>query len=242
MAKVLPPPVLIVRPQRTQRRWHRTLLLGLVWTASLLLVVLLQQRFGLLADQTALARVDKERGDLLKQVAVAKRGEQVATTANSELQQNLRDRQEEIAGLRADLAFYSRLTDGHSKPEGLSVHGIHLKAGASPHVYNFTVILTQTLKSGEVSSGHMRVNVSGVRAGKLVTLGWSEVAPNQDASGLAFSFKYFQQVAGTLMLPDDFTPNRIHVEAGAGGDGGRAEQEFAWNDALTAQEFADVQH
>jgi len=241
MAKVLPPPVLIVQPQRRQRRWRKTLLFGLAWSASLLLVVLLQQRFGILADQTALARVDKERSDLLKQVAVARRGEQVATTANSELQQNLRDRQEEIAGLRADLAFYSRLTDGHSKPEGLSVHGIHLKAGASAHVYNFTVTLTQTLKSGEVSSGHMRISVSGVRAGKLITLGWGEVAPNQDASGLAFSFKYFQQVAGTLMLPDDFTPNRIHVEAGAG-DGGRADQEFAWNDALTAQEFVDVQH
>src|SRR5690242_17403009 len=216
MAKVLPPPVLIVQPQRRQRRWRKTLLLALAWSASLLLVVLLQQRFGILADQTALARVDKERGDLLKQVAVARRGEQVATTANSELQQNLRDRQEEIAGLRADLAFYSRLTDGHSKPEGLNVHGIHLKAGASAHVYNFTVTLTQTLKSGEVSSGHVRVSVSGVRAGKLVTLGWGEVAPNQDASGLPFSFKYFQQVAGTLMLPDDFAPNRILVEAGAG--------------------------
>ena len=242
MAKVLPPPVLIVRPRRMQRRWGKTLLFGLAWAASLVLVVWLQQRFGILADQTAVAQAAHERGDLLKQVAVARRGEQVAAAANGELQQNLRDRQEEIAGLRADLAFYSRLTDGHSKPEGLSVHGIHLKSGASPHVYNFTATLTQTLKSGEVSSGHLRVSVSGVRAGKLVTLAWAEVAPNQDASGLAFSFKYFQQVAGTLMLPEDFTPNRIRVEAGVGGDNGRTEQEFAWNDALTAPEVADVQH
>jgi len=242
MAKVLPPPVLIVRPRRAQRRWRTALLLGLAWAASLLAITLLQQRFGVLADQTALVQSGKQRDDLLNQLAVARRGEQVATMANGELQQNLRDRQEEIAGLRADLAFYSRLTDGHSKPEGLSVHGIHLKAGASAHVYNFTVTLTQTLKSGEVSSGHVRVGVSGVRAGKLVTLGWGEVAPNQDTAGLPFSFKYFQQVAGTLMLPDDFTPNRILVEAGAGSDNGRAEQEFAWNDALSAQEFADVQH
>ena len=240
MAKVLPPPVLIVRPQRAQKRWRRTLLLGLAWAASLAAVVVLLQRYGSVADHAALAKATHERDDLLKQVAVAQRGEQVAKAASGELQQNLRDRQEEIAGLRADLAFYSRLTDGHSKPEGLNVHGIHLKPGAAAHVFNFTVTLTQTLKSGEVSSGRVRVSVSGVRAGKLVTLGWGDVAPNQDASGLSFSFKYFQQVAGTLMLPDDFTPNRIHVEAGA--DAGRADQEFAWNDALTAQEVADVQH
>ena len=239
MAKVLPPPVLIVRPHRAPRRWRRTLLLGLVWVASLAAVVVLLQRYGNLAERASLTQTTHERDELLKQVAVAQRGEQVAKAASSELQQSLRDRQEEIAGLRADLAFYSRLTDGHSKPEGLNVHGIHLKPGSAAHVFNFTVTLTQTLKSGEVSAGHVRVSVSGVRAGKLVTLGWGDVAPNQDASGLSFSFKYFQQVAGTLMLPDDFTPNRIHVEVG--GDSGRADQEFAWNEALSAQEFVDVQ-
>ena len=242
MAKVLPPPVLIVRPQRTQQRWRRTLVVGLAWLGSVAAVTLLLQRFGDLADHSALMQARRDREELLKQVAVAQRGEQVAKAASAELQQNLRDRQEEIAGLRADLAFYSRLTDGHSMPQGLSVHGIHLKAGAATHVYNFTVTLTQTLKSGEISNGHVRVSVSGVRAGKLVTLGWSDIAPNQDAGGLPFSFKYFQQVAGTLMLPEDFTPNRIHVEATAGSEAGRAEQEFAWNDALSAQEFADVQH
>jgi hypothetical protein len=215
--------------------------LACVWIASLFVVLLLQHRFGDLADHSALVQAHKDHDDLLKQVAVAQRGEQVAKAASAELQQNLRDRQEEIAGLRADLAFYSRLTDGHSTPQGLNVHGIHLKPGAAAHVYNFTVTLTQTLKSGEVSNGRVRVSVSGVRTGKLVTLAWGDVAPNQDATGLAFSFKYFQQVSGSLMLPDDFTPNRIHVEAGADA-GGHFDQEFAWTDALTAQEFADVQH
>jgi hypothetical protein len=241
VAKVLPPPVLIVRPQRAQRRWRKTLVLGLAWAASLFAVFFVLQRVGAVADQAVLAKTVRERDDLLKQVAVARRGEQVASAANGELQQNLRDRQEEIAGLRTDLAFYSRLTDGHSRPEGLNVHGIHLKPGASAHVYNFIVTLTQTLKSGEVSNGHVRVSVSGVRAGKLITLGWGDVAPNADAAGLTFSFKYFQQVSGSLMLPEDFTPNRILVDA-AGSEAGRVDQEFAWNDALSAQEFADVQY
>ena len=241
MAKVLPPPVLIVRPHRAPRRWRGSLLLVVAWLASLAAVIVLLHRFDDLSGQTAVTRVRNEHAELLKQIAVAQRGEQVAKSANGELQQNLRDRQEEIAGLRADLAFYSRLTDGHARPEGLSVHGVHLKPGAAGHVYNFTVTLTQTLKSGEVSNGHMRLSVSGARAGKLVTLGWGELAPNQDAAGVPFSFKYFQQVAGSLMLPEDFTPNRIHVEAQGGAELGHVEQEFAWNDALSAQEFADVQ-
>src|SRR5438045_3941540 len=56
MAKVLPPPVLIVRPQRAQRRWRRTLALGLAWLASLAAVAFLQQRFADLGEHPALAQ------------------------------------------------------------------------------------------------------------------------------------------------------------------------------------------
>jgi hypothetical protein len=101
--------------------------------------------------------------------------------------------------------------------------------------------VTQNLKAGQLASGHARVSVTGIQAGKLVTLGWGEVAPNQDSDGLAFAFKYFQQLKGALMLPAGFTPNRIHAEADAGGEMGRAEQDFAWSEALTIPEIADVQ-
>ncbi len=249
MAHVPPPPVLIVRTHRSSRAGRFSVLIALVWLVLLALAfglgLMTRQWLSGAADQAALTSVTKERDALLQQVAVLKRGEQVAQAANGDLQQSLRDRQEEIAGLRADLAFYSRLTDGGSKLEALNVHGIHLQVGAAPRVYNFTVTLTQTLKSGQVASGHVRLSVSGVQAGKLTTLSWNELAPNQDATGLTFSFKYFQQIAGTLMLPEDFTPNRIRVEADAGSDMGHVDQEFAWADAIadqTTQEVPDVQH
>ena len=249
MVKVPPPPVLVVRPHQPAQRRRFVALLALAWVVSLVLVLglgqTLRHRIGGLVDHAALTSAQKDRDALLQRIAVLERSEQVARAANGDLQQSLRDRQEEIAGLRANLAFYSRLTDGGSKLESLNVHDIHLQAGAVARVYNFTVTLTQTLKSGQIASGHARVSVSGVQAGKLTTLTWSELAPNQEASGLTFSFKYFQQIAGTLMLPEGFTPNRIRVEADAGGDMGRADQEFAWVDALadrTAQENSDVQH
>lgn len=249
MVKVSPPPVLVVRPHRPAQRRRFIVLIALAWLVSLVLALglgqTLQHRIGGLVDHAGLASAQQDRDALLQRIAVLERSEQVARAANGDLQQSLRDRQEEIAGLRANLAFYSRLTDGGSKLEGLAVHGVHLQTGAAARVYNFSVTLTQTLKSGQIASGHARVSVSGVQAGKLTTLAWSELAPNQEASGLTFSFKYFQQIAGTLMLPEGFTPNRIRVEADAGGDMGRADQEFAWADALAdqaAQEVSDVQH
>jgi len=241
MVKVPPPPVLVVRPQRPDRRWLRALVVVGVWLASLALAQVLLRQAGTLADHAALAGAKKEQEALLQRIAVLERSEQVARAANGDLQQSLRDRQEEIAALRADLAFYSRLTNG-GRLEALSVHGVHLQAGAAPRVYNFSVTLTQTLKSGQIASGRVRLSVNGVQGGKLTALGWGEIAPNQEGSGLAFSFKYFQQISGTLMLPEGFTPNRIRVEADAGGEMGRADQEFTWADALAEQEVSDVPH
>ncbi len=241
MVKVLPPPILVVRTQRSARRWRKALGIALLWLASLAGALALQHWIVGVGEHWNVAQSQKDHDALLQKIAIAERAEQVSRAANADLQQSLRDRQEEIAGLRADLAFYSKLTDGRSKPEGLAVHGIHLLPGAAARVFNFSVTLTQTLKTGQVASGRVKVSIDGVTAGKLSTLAWSELAPNQDASGVPFSFKYFQQVAGAVMLPEGFTPNRIHVEADAGGDMGRADQDFAWADALADKEAPDVQ-
>jgi len=165
---------------------------------------------------------------------------QVARAATAELQQTLRDRQEQVSALRADLGFYSRLTGNGVKREGLAVQAISLARSAEARVYDFTITVTQNLKAGQLASGHVRLSVTGIQAGKLVTLAWAALAPNQDAEGLAFEFKYFQQLKGALMLPAGFMPNRIRAEADAGGDMGRAEQDFAWSEALTIPEIADV--
>jgi hypothetical protein len=223
-----------------KRRWPLIFLVALAWLASIGAALLLTQQTENLVDRAEISRAHKEQDALLQRIAVLERSEQVARAAYGDLQQNLKDRQEEVSALRADLAFYSRLTNG-SKLEALNVHGVHLQAAASPRVYNFSITLTQTLKSGQIATGRMRVSVNGVRDGKLVTLNWSDLAPNQDGTGLPFSFKYFQQITGTLMLPDKFTPNRLHVEAEAGGDMGKIDQDFAWADALAEQEVSDVQ-
>jgi hypothetical protein len=240
MVHVQPPPALVVRVRHNKRRWPLIFLVVLAWLVSIAAALLLTQQGANLVDRAEINRAHKEQDALLQRIAVLERSEQVARAAYGDLQQNLKDRQEEVSALRADLAFYSRLTNG-SKLEALNVHGVHLQAAASPRVYNFSITLTQTLKSGQIATGRMRVSVNGVRDGKLITLAWSDLAPNQDGTGLPFSFKYFQQITGTLMLPDKFTPNRIRVEAEAGGEMGKIDQDFAWNDALAEQEVSDVQ-
>jgi hypothetical protein len=236
-----PTPSLVIRthdPAQQRRTW---LVLAALWAGSLLVVAALVATFVARTpqhDARARLAVAQREGEALKaRVAVLERSEQVAKLALGDVQQTLRDRDEEVDGLRADLAFYGRLVGG-SKREGLAVHTLRVTPLKDSPAWNFTVTLTQNFKRGDEIRGRMTLAVEGVAAGKLETLDWNALAQGQDKSGIEYGFKYFQQVSGTIMLPADFTANRVIVRAD--GDGAPVEQEFAWKDAVKGEESDDV--
>lgn len=232
-------PRFIIRQDDPARARKMRLLVGLLWIASLAIAVVVGLNFvppPLVNLSAAPAGETAEVEALKMRIAVLERSEQVAKAALSDLQRTLRDREEEIAGVRADLAFYGRLVGG-AKREGLAVHALSLRPVAGSNAWNFSATLTQNFKRGPDTRGRLTLSVSGVADGKLVTLNWSQLA-QQGGNGVDYSFRYFQQINGTIMLPDGFEPNR--VRASAEGEGGRAEQEFPWNDAATAAETENV--
>jgi hypothetical protein len=236
-----PVPSLVIRrhdPAQQRRAW---LQLGLVWLGSLLIVGTLVAYFIARASQhdgvSRLAVIDKESEQLKSRIAVLERSEQVAKAALVDVQQTLRERDEEVDGLRADLAFYGRLVGG-SKREGLAVHALRLRAVKDSKAWNVVATLTQNFQRGQDIKGRLTMSVEGVQGEKLTTLDWSALAQGQDKSGIEYSFKYFQQVSGTIMLPDGFAPNRVIVRAD--GEGARVEQEFSWKDAIKGEESDDV--
>lgn len=232
-----PAPSLVIRPhdpaQQRRRRW----LLALAWLVSLLLVGALAMHFAPRApDQRRIARlaaVEQDNADLKTRVAVLTRSEQVAKGALADVQQTLRERDEEIEALRADLAFYGRLVGGNRR-EGLAVHALRMQAVKASRAWNFTATLTQNFKRGHDVKGRLSLSVEGVADGKLKTLDWNALTQGKDAAGIEYGFKYFQQVNGTIMLPAGFAPNRVVVRA----DG--VEQDFAWKDAIKGEESDDV--
>mgnify|MGYP000131375854 CR=1 FL=1 len=55
----------------------------------------------------------------------------------------------------------------------------------------------------------------------LVGLHQRSAVPGQE-----YSFRYFQQLGGSVMLPKDFTPQRVRISLT--GPGGSANQTFDW--------------
>ena len=241
MVHVDPPSAQFIRSQAAFGTRRIVLSLGVIWLAALLLCAAFVRSWCMPSTVVAVAEDDHVLDNLQQRVTVLERSEQIAKAANGDLQQTIREREEEIAGLRADLAFYNRLTGGNAKREGLAVQGLQLSPVSNSSAYNFIVTLTQNLKKGQMISGHLSVSIEGVKDGKLLTLNWSDIGPAGKSSGVEFGFKYFQRINGTLMLPAGFVPNRITVAAEASGDGGHVDHQYTWAQTLNNGDSIDVQ-
>ena len=177
------------------------------------------------ALQQAHAEASAERESLKQQVATLTRSDQISRAANLDVQQTLAERDEEIAALRADVEFYERLVGATGQRRGLAVHAAEFQpeAGGS---WRYALTLTQNLNRGAVSSGRMRFAVEGVSDGELKTLDWSTLRQADNAPGQEYSFRYFQKLDGSIVLPAGFTPQRLRVTLE--GSGGRVESSVPW--------------
>ena len=174
---------------------------------------------------TQQARID----DLEQRVATLTRSDQISRDANRDLQGTLAERDEEISALRADVAFYERFVGSTAQRRGLTVHELALRPQAD-QAWHYTATLTQNLNRGAVSSGRLTLAIEGTQDGKLRRLAWPDLRQQPGAPGVEYSFKYFQQVEGDIMLPPGFQPLRISVRLAPAG-GAAVEQTLPWSEA-----------
>jgi len=221
------------RPAAQHEHLRGWLLLGAVaWLLSLAATWWLAAHFAVPAPapttlQPVPAAADAgadaaELAKLRQQVATLKRSDQISRNANIGLQQTLAEREEEVSGLRADVDFYERLVGSTGQRQGLRVHEVKFEQEAGG-TWHYTVTLTQNLNRGAISKGGMRFAIEGVRAGKLERVKWDDLLQKQGAPAKPFSFRYFQQLDDSVMLPPGFTPQRVKVSLSGG-----QEQDFPW--------------
>lgn len=210
--------------------------LAAVWLASVALAALIAGAVAWRSTPAAhrareITTIEARSDALKQQLANAQRDQQVTDIATRSLRRTLTEREEEIAGLRADLGFYSRLVGGEAQREGLKLQDIHLQSLPGSHGWNLTLNLTQNAKRDANISGTVTVSVEGVRAGKVVQLDWPALGDTAQKDGLPFHFKYFQALHATFVLPPDFRPTRLQVHVAPVGDA-PVDRSIAWTDAL----------
>ena len=205
--------------------WLLSMAVAWSWAGALAAPQLPEVSESLQTTQARLQQAQARLAALEQQQATLARSDQISRAANRTVQRELAARDEEIAGLRANVAFYERLAGDTRKSKGLNVHS----ARFSPErggTWRYLIVLTQNLERSAVSLGQLRFVIEGVRDGKLATIDWDTLHQREAAPAQGYSFRYFQQVKGSVMLPRDFTPQRVRVSLR--GKHGSLDQAVAW--------------
>lgn len=224
----------VIVPSRPRQRLL-LLTVAVLWLGSLSAIWFVSARnaadgLPLLQNETnhlqgVLREAQSQIEALRQNTSTLKRSDQISRSANQSLQQTLTEREEEIAQLRADVAFYERLVGNSERRKGLNVHSVQISSQQNG-AWRYAITLTQNLNRGKVSKGEVRLSVDGTQAGRLQTLEWPVLVQDKDAPAQAFAFRYFQQLEGMVMLPADFSPSQIRVSLRS--DGSTREQAFPW--------------
>lgn len=181
-------------------------------------------------DAQTMAAVRTRADRLSQEVSTLRRSDQISRDANRDLERTLAERDEEIASLRADIAFYERFVGATGQRRGLSVHTLemHRQDGDAWH---FVATLTQNVNRGAVNDGRLTLSVEGTRGDRMEKLAWAALRKQPNAPGQPYSFKYFQQLEGEVLLPADFKPLRVTVRL-VPQSGSAVEQSFPWPETL----------
>ena len=229
-----PRPHLIVTEHRPYRRLLAALglgfalagMVGAYWLGGYFAVPDAAALRAQLGELTAEHAKKLERLERLNQrVTTLTLSEQVERAAARALQATLAERDAELAGLRNDVAFYERLAGGDAQRQPLAVHSLAFEP-LGDGSWRYLLTLTQNLKRATISKGQYSFSVEGTLDSKLQTLDWEQLVQSSDGASGAFSFKYFQQIEGSIMLPAGFLPHRVRVSIHS--DQGRAEQVVPW--------------
>ncbi len=224
-------------PRRSPRR---LLLSGLALVLAALLGAWAGARW--LADEPPMTRdlsqaleaLGAERDRLAQELAIARRGSQVATEAGEQLKAQIVALESELAGVRSDVAFYQRLLGTGGERRGLAVHDLRLTPTASSAVYRFRLTLSQNLEKARVVEGSLALLAEGILDTRMVELDGAALGIRLIGDTERFRFKYFQEFEGSLELPAGFAPERLVVRLRAEERDEPIERRFEWSELTTA--------
>jgi hypothetical protein len=177
------------------------------------------------------AQLDASNGQVItlrQKIADIELGDEIDTKATEAVRQTVESLQQEIADLREEVRFYKSVLMPNVDEKGLRIERLELKATGDPRKVRYNLLLTQVVDKHEFIQGGVVLNLIGTRGGQTVSVPfdqWSEA--NKQAIG--FRFRYFQNMEGELLIPNDFVPLEIEVVATSQGQNGRRlERRFSW--------------
>lgn len=155
--------------------------------------------------------LQEENEQLREQIALLERSHQVESGAYAEVDDTLKTLQQEILELKEEVAFYRGIVSSRESAGGLTIQSFKIEKTQEERVYQFKLVLTQVMKNDRIVRGKIKLAVEGVNDGKLQKLNIRQASGGAKLN-LNLKFKYFQTIAGNVVLPEGFLPTRVFLD------------------------------
>lgn len=175
------------------------------------------------------AKLTKDNKVLREQLAIQERSSQIDQQAAQDVKGDLGQLEMELQAAREEIEFYRGIVAPGDVQSGLRIHRFNLESGTGAGVYHYDLVLTQLKRNDLYVTGVVDLKVAGLMLGEPGELALAGIT-NPAAKQLKFRFRYFQELAGTITLPDGFAPEKVILEVMPEGKGKlpSVKQSFDW--------------
>jgi len=172
-----------------------------------------------------------ENNELRDKNAVLVQAAEIDRQAYDQVDDTLRGLQAEILELKQEVDFYRGIVSPKGG-EGLRVQKFVMTRNGETQSYRYNLVLSQFVKRQRQVKGIARMVIYGMLGEEQKSMALKDVT-RPVINSLGFRFKFFQELEGDIVLPEDFEPLRVEVEAIPYGNSlKRIKKTFSWPELL----------
>jgi len=161
-----------------------------------------------------LIAAETENSDLRRQVAILDRSSVMDQRATEEVQGTIRSLRDRVAQLEQDIVYYRQVVAEETEDTGLIVSQVDIDATRESNRFRYKLVMRQQDADGDTFlTGHVNVNLVGSQGEEQQILALRDLSAEQDQLDIRLRFKYFQNIEGELVLPENFVPDRLQIAA-----------------------------
>lgn len=156
-------------------------------------------------SQDRISTLEVRVTQLRETLARAERQLQIDRVAYRQLDDSLQESTQELARLRQELNFYSNIISPKDERRGVQIQDLKIEKTGVDERYRYKLVLIQSYNHKRIIKGRIKLEVLGIQGGE------EKLIPVGGQNKTAISFRYFQNLEGTIDLPGGFAPMRVKV-------------------------------
>jgi hypothetical protein len=173
--------------------------------------------------------MQQENEELRQQYLNLEQASSVDRQALDNVQQTIVGLRENISQLEEDVLFYKQIMSPENAESGLVIGLLDLQATDVAGRIGYKVEIKQQGNNENLITGYANINVLGMRDFQEISIPLGELSVTEEDVDIRLSFRYFQNIEGQLVVPENFEPTKVQILAVAEGDNAKTVQKsFGW--------------